>query len=127
MLQSVKRYAEEKMTNRLNNKVALILNAQTMNAECQNALLKSLEEPAKNTFIIIVTDRNKSLLDTIYSRCQIINVPNLNESTLKLLEATKELVQGSLMDALFVNTLSILERVEFLPSNTKAHSSSVSS
>ena len=65
-----------------NNKVALILNAQTMNAECQNALLKSLEEPAKNTFIIIVTDRNKSLLDTIYSRCQIINVPNLNESTI---------------------------------------------
>ena len=53
-----------------------------MNAECQNALLKSLEEPAKNTFIIIVTDRNKSLLDTIYSRCQIINVPNLNESTI---------------------------------------------
>ena len=65
-----------------NNKVALILNAQTMNDECQNALLKSLEEPAKNTFIIIVTDRHKSLLDTIYSRCQIIKVSNLNESSI---------------------------------------------
>ena len=59
-----------------------------MNAECQNALLKSLEEPAKNTFIIIVTDRNKSLLDTIYSRCQIINVPNLNESTINAVSYT---------------------------------------
>ena len=35
------------------NKVALILNGQTMNKQSQNALLKSLEEPAPNTFIII--------------------------------------------------------------------------
>ena len=60
------------------NKVALILNAQTMNNECQNALLKNLEEPAPNTYIIIVTDRSNVLLETIYSRCQIFNIPNLS-------------------------------------------------
>ncbi len=59
------------------NKVVLILNAQTMNNSSQNALLKSLEEPAPNSYIIITTDRPKSLLETIYSRCQIINIPNV--------------------------------------------------
>ena len=54
------------------NKVALILNGQTMKKESQNALLKSLEEPAPNTFIIITTNRPRSLYKTIYSRCQVI-------------------------------------------------------
>ena len=64
------------------NKVAVILNAQTMNDESQNALLKSLEEPAPNTFIILTTNRPKSLLQTIYSRCQVINIPQLSTSKL---------------------------------------------
>jgi len=64
------------------NKVALILNAQTMNKAAQNALLKSLEEPAPNTYIIITTDRPKSLYETIYSRCQVINIPNISQSTI---------------------------------------------
>tara|TARA_Y200000002_G_scaffold124570_1_gene102188 strand:- start:605 stop:1564 length:960 start_codon:yes stop_codon:yes gene_type:complete len=63
------------------NKIALILNAQTMNKAAQNALLKSLEEPAPNTYIIITTDRPKSLYETIYSRCQVINIPNISQST----------------------------------------------
>ena len=61
------------------NKVVLILNAQTMNNSSQNALLKSLEEPAPNSYIIIITDRPKSLLETIYSRCQTINIPNVSQ------------------------------------------------
>ena len=64
------------------NKVAIILNAQTMNDESQNALLKSLEEPAPNTFIILTTNRPKSLLQTIYSRCQVINIPQLSTNKL---------------------------------------------
>ena len=64
------------------NKVVLILNAQTMNNSSQNALLKSLEEPAPNTYIIITTDRPKSLYETIYSRCQVINIPNISQSTI---------------------------------------------
>ena len=63
------------------NKIALILNAQTMNKAAQNALLKSLEEPAPNTYIIITTDRPKSLYETIYSRCQVINIPNISQPT----------------------------------------------
>jgi DNA polymerase III, gamma/tau subunits len=62
------------------NKVALILNAQSMNDASQNALLKTLEEPAPHSYIIMTTNRPKSLLDTIYSRCQVITIPPLNEN-----------------------------------------------
>ena len=62
------------------NKVALILNAQTMNKASQNALLKSLEEPAPNTYIIMTTHRPRSMFDTIYSRCQVINIPNISQT-----------------------------------------------
>ena len=58
------------------NKVVLILNAQTMNNSSQNALLKSLEEPAPNSYIIITTDRPKSLLETIYSSCLLYTSPS---------------------------------------------------
>ena len=56
------------------NKVALVNNAQTMNIQSQNALLKSLEEPPSKSYIIMTTNRSKCLLDTIYSRCCILNI-----------------------------------------------------
>ena len=64
------------------NKIAVIVNAQTMNDESQNALLKSLEEPYPNSYIIMITNRPKCLLNTIYSRCQVINIPPLKISDL---------------------------------------------
>ena len=59
------------------NKVVCIMNADTMNEESQNALLKSLEEPASYSYIIMTTSRPKSLNQTIYSRCQVLNIPHL--------------------------------------------------
>ena len=50
-----------------------------MNEVSQNALLKSLEEPAINSYIILITNRSHSLLQTIYSRCQIFNMPSLTD------------------------------------------------
>ena len=50
------------------NKVALIHNADLMTNEAQNALLKSLEEPASFSYIIMTTNRPRSLNQTIYSR-----------------------------------------------------------
>ena len=62
------------------NKVAIITNGETMRDESQNALLKSLEEPAPNTYIIILTNRPNSLKKTIYSRCQILNIPYISSN-----------------------------------------------
>ena len=62
------------------NKVVCILNADTMNNIAQNALLKSLEEPAAFSYIIMTTSRSKALNQTIYSRCQVLNIPFLSSS-----------------------------------------------
>jgi len=54
-------------------KIALIIDAQKMNKEAQNAFLKILEEPPADTIIILTAENKKQLLPTIISRCQIIN------------------------------------------------------
>lgn len=52
------------------NKVLCIPAAQTMTEAASNALLKTLEEPTGNTYLILVTDRLARLLPTIVSRCE---------------------------------------------------------
>lgn len=55
-------------------KVACIYPAELMTRGAVNALLKSLEEPAGDTVLILVSDNPGSLPATIRSRCQSINV-----------------------------------------------------
>jgi DNA polymerase-3 subunit delta' len=50
--------------------VAIIAPADLMNLAASNALLKTLEEPAPNRFLLIVTSRPGRLPATIRSRCQ---------------------------------------------------------
>ncbi len=50
----------------------IIDDADRMNEQSQNALLKTLEEPAATTYIFLITSRPMSLLQTIRSRCQTI-------------------------------------------------------
>lgn len=51
-------------------KVAVVNNAQNLNVQSGNALLKSLEEPSPSTIIILIAS-SSSLLSTIVSRCQV--------------------------------------------------------
>lgn len=53
-------------------KVFIIREAEKLNVEAQNALLKTLEEPPPTTFLILVTASLESLLPTVQSRCQVI-------------------------------------------------------
>jgi len=55
-------------------KVAYIHPAESMNESAANALLKSLEEPAGNTVLILVSDNPGRLPVTIRSRCQAISI-----------------------------------------------------
>ncbi len=50
-------------------KVALLITAHAMNPPAQNALLKTLEEPPKDTVLILVSSAPDKLLPTIRSRC----------------------------------------------------------
>ncbi len=55
-------------------RVILVINAERMRSEAQNAFLKSLEEPPEDTCIIFTTASVTGLLDTIRSRMRTIEV-----------------------------------------------------
>jgi len=51
-------------------RVVIVDDADTLNVEAQNALLKTLEEPPAASTFILVTSRPDMLLPTVRSRCQ---------------------------------------------------------
>jgi DNA polymerase-3 subunit delta' len=57
-------------------KTGIILEAQRMTIEAQNALLKTLEEPPASSVLILTAPSTKNLLPTIVSRCQIFRLPS---------------------------------------------------
>lgn len=53
-------------------KVAIIIEADDMSEEASNCCLKILEEPPADCVFILTTSREKSLPETIISRCQVV-------------------------------------------------------
>ena len=53
-------------------KLVIIDDAQCLNSQSQNCLLKTLEEPKGNSLLILITSNLESLFETIRSRCQIL-------------------------------------------------------
>ncbi len=49
-------------------KLAIIVDAERMNVQAQNAFLKTLEEPPPNTLLLLLTTQPQQLLPTIQSR-----------------------------------------------------------
>lgn len=62
-------------------KVVMLFPAEAMNQNAANALLKSLEEPTRDTFLLLVSDQPSRLLATIRSRClvQTLGMPSAEE------------------------------------------------
>ena len=56
-------------------KVVVIEPAEAMNRNAANALLKTLEEPTRDTFLLLVSDAPGRLLPTLRSRCQRLEFP----------------------------------------------------
>lgn len=71
-------------------KVAVINNADRMNIQSANALLKTLEEPSPSTVIILVGDGQR-LLGTIRSRCQNVPMQLFSREQLKSLAKVKNI------------------------------------
>jgi DNA polymerase-3 subunit delta' len=55
-----------------NQRIVIISDAQAMNLEASNAILKILEEPPRHTILILTASQTTDLLPTIVSRCQQI-------------------------------------------------------
>lgn len=60
-------------------KVFIVSEADKMKQEASNALLKVLEEPPKNSVIILTTSKVNSLPQTIIGRCQRVHFEALHE------------------------------------------------
>ncbi len=54
-------------------RMVIIEDAEKMNIEAGNALLKILEEPPERTFFILISENLSDMLPTIISRCRQIN------------------------------------------------------
>lgn len=77
----------EKTAQLGNCKTILITAAHTMTVSAANALLKTLEEPNANNFIVLLTSEVDTLLPTILSRCYIIDIrPPVGETLLSELK-----------------------------------------
>ena len=61
-------------------KIGVICEADRMNEEAQNALLKTLEEPPPDTTLILCTGSPAALLPTTRSRCQLVNLTGVDFS-----------------------------------------------
>lgn len=59
-------------------KIGVIYEADRMNEEAQNALLKTLEEPPPDTTLILCTGSPAALLPTTRSRCQLVNLTGVD-------------------------------------------------
>ena len=60
-------------------KVMIIWMVDKMNIEASNKLLKLLEEPPEKTLFILISENEEDIIQTIRSRCQVINFGALPE------------------------------------------------
>lgn len=97
-------------------KTVIIDQAETLNSEAQNCLLKTLEEPPSQTILILITSQLEKLFLTIRSRCQILKffpIP-LSEILEELKKQKKEISELELKKIYFLTQGKIGEIIEFL-------------
>lgn len=81
------------------HKVFILLEAERMLPVSANALLKSIEEPARDAVVMLVSKAPKLLLPTLLSRCQTITLHPLADHEIALwltetMDIDKALAQG---------------------------------
>ena len=71
------------------DKVVLIMFPERMNLEAANKLLKSIEEPTEDTYFFLITNAPGKIIQTIRSRCRLIEVPPIENEALAAALAEK--------------------------------------
>lgn len=78
---------------------------ERMNSEAANKLLKIIEEPPADTYIIMVSSSSEKILTTILSRCQYFNLPPIEEDKL-----TSQLIEEFDLEYEFAGKIARLSR-----------------
>ncbi|MEC5425017.1 DNA polymerase III subunit delta' [Virgibacillus sp. C22-A2] len=86
-------------------KVYVIQGADTLTLNAANRILKFLEEPSKQTTAIMLTENSQSIISTIRSRCQVVDLQPLNPASFQKQLVEKGMTQdnAALMSALTNN------------------------
>ncbi len=69
-----------KTTSSSNYRLYVIYEADKLNPASANTILKFLEEPEQGIIAFLIADNRYQVLETLLSRCQIINMPSLFSS-----------------------------------------------
>jgi len=64
-------------------RVALLVDFDAANESAQNALLKTLEEPAEKVVLLLTAGSNAGLLPTLLSRCEVLNLRPVNPAVIE--------------------------------------------
>ena len=64
-------------------KIYIVNEAEKMNQQAQNALLKTLEEPPEYVVILLLTTNVNAFLPTILSRCVVLNMKPVSDELIK--------------------------------------------
>lgn len=64
-------------------KIYIIEAAEKMTEAAQNALLKTIEEPPEYVIIMLLTNNNSNMLQTIISRCVVLNLKPVDKEAIK--------------------------------------------
>jgi DNA polymerase III subunit delta' len=63
-------------------KIMIVWMADKLNTAASNKLLKLLEEPPEKTVFILISEHEEDIIQTIRSRCQILNFNGLSEANI---------------------------------------------
>jgi DNA polymerase-3 subunit delta' len=107
-------------------KVCVVIDAHTLKIEAGNALLKTLEEPPKNSVLILVTDSPELLLPTIRSRMQGVRFSNLPQNTVaEILEEKIGLEKKEAFSLAELSTGSVCKAMNFKDENMSMQRKSI--
>lgn len=77
-----------------NLKIVMIDNAEQLNKNSSNALLKAIEEPGLNTFFFLVYNNSSKILNTIKSRCAEFKIFFTTEQKINIFKNIINLYDG---------------------------------
>lgn len=77
-------------------KIMIVWMADKLNIAASNKLLKLLEEPPEKTVFILISENEEDIIQTIRSRCQILNFNGLSEQVIADALVSKEQIESKL-------------------------------
>jgi DNA polymerase-3 subunit delta' len=119
------------LTSAISKHRVIIIDAiDDLNKNSNNAVLKTLEEPPANVFLLLINHNPAKLMDTIRSRCYTIkiptlsyqdfknilekNIPDIDEEQIKLLAKISDHSIGAALDLYDYNATQLYEQIEHL-------------